>query len=113
MIKHSLIDNPMVITAVAGATNPSLENTQPERHSSISRSTLAGRIHHTGKRNQSFSKLSELTFDRIQLLLPWQSPGVNTSFPKSVQALAVPRQPSISSASRQNNSSPGLVPFYY
>jgi hypothetical protein len=51
-------------------------------------------------------------FEIIELLLPWQSPGANKSFPSRitlVQAFTVHGQPYLWSVSWQNNMSPGLV----
>jgi hypothetical protein len=64
--------------------------------------------------NRSFSKPHEYNF--CELLLPWQPPGVDASFPTritSVQALSAHGQPYLYSVSQSNDMSPGLMLFNY
>jgi hypothetical protein len=51
-------------------------------------------------------------FEGIELLLRWQSPGVNASFPTLVHAFTAHGQPFLSFVSRQKYMSPGLILIY-
>jgi hypothetical protein len=50
--------------------------------------------------------------ERIELLLPWQSPESNASYPTriaSVQAFTTRAQPCLSPVSQRNDASPGHI----